>query len=1066
MFDEGKGYYEEERYDEARDSFQAALSCYQDAEDRGGAADSLKFIGVTYAFQAHYDEAREHLEQALAFYQKLDNTTEQVKILSNIGITYYRQEKWQDALEYHEQAITLAHTRTISETANPSLSTSLVQAGDIYDDRGEQEKALDYLLEALPLTEPDEKDKQATVKMFLAEIYESSGEFDQAIRYAEEAADLYREGEWADKNSFVAANLDFIATIYFKKGYYSESTIYHKQALALWETEDNLEQQALTLNMMGGRAETLGNLKDALQFRIQALELMQKTENIQGIALTSRYIGVLYGSLEDYQRARFYYNQALEAWDFADESLEKNIDMAEIYETIGITYNNENNYKEARSNYEKARKLWQVAERPEDQAGALNLIAQTYWYEDKLEQALEHHEQALLLLQEKGGDSFEIPYTLRNISLVNFHLGNTTEAEAYLEQAIEQIETLPPELHLFKPVLYGHIALLYEHKRLALPSDEILQKTLEYYNRALQLYQESGDQEGTASTLSNMGDIYEEQGEDLRALDVYTQSIAIRERIRGEAVIEELKTSFAETHSFVDVYQRTILLLLRLERSGEAFNMSERARARTFLDQMENTNIDILEGVDSVLIEREQALRNELTILRNELTTLQKALLSAQNTDDLQKKEIEEKQGEINEKQQEYEELLTRIKLENPQYVSVISVSTLAMEEIQQILDDETTLLSYYVAPEQTLAFILTRDSFHTIEIDAGIEELTTLVRILHSTPPVTDAPPPEATTLYQTLIAPLKDHLTTPHLAIIPHGVLHYLPFAALSPDGTHYLIDDYTLTLLPSATSLQYIQENTGNKSNTALVVGNPASPAPGLAPLYHAEQEAETIATLYGTEPLLREAATEAEIRKQAAGMGVLHLAAHGQFNLANPLYSTIELAPGGDEDGRLEVHEVYSLDLQQTDMVVLSACVTNLPHLGAGMAVSGGDEIVGLTRAFLYASTPTIISTLWQVEDHSTALLMERFYTHYRAGMGKAAALRQAQFEVREQYPHFSHWAGVVLSGDGGAMGGEPPIPPPASVGRVWFLVIGTLLVIGVVGSTGIVAALAFWRRRRA
>jgi hypothetical protein len=128
------------------------------------------------------------------------------------------------------------------------------------------------------------------------------------------------------------------------------------------------------------------------------------------------------------------------------------------------------------------------------------------------------------------------------------------------------------------------------------------------------------------------------------------------------------------------------------------------------------------------------------------------------------------------------------------------------------------------------------------------------------------------------------------------------------------------------------------------------------------------------------------------------------------------------------------------------------------------VSGGDEIVGLTRAFLYAGTPTIISTLWQVEDNSTALLMERFYTHYRNGMGKAAALRQAQFEVREQYPHFSHWAGVVLSGDGGEIPDNGPVSLP--VGQDMLLLVGALLLAGVVVIGGVVVALLVWRRRRA
>ena len=121
-----------------------------------------------------------------------------------------------------------------------------------------------------------------------------------------------------------------------------------------------------------------------------------------------------------------------------------------------------------------------------------------------------------------------------------------------------------------------------------------------------------------------------------------------------------------------------------------------------------------------------------------------------------------------------------------------------------------------------------------------------------------------------------------------------------------------------------------------------------------------------------------------------------------------------------DGWLTVGEVYGLDLSQADLVVLSACQTNLGELSAG------DELVGLTRAFFFAGTPTVVASLWSVEDEATALLMERFYTHLRDGTGKAEALRQAQLEVREEHPNPYYWAGFVLSGDGGKMGDIQPM----------------------------------------
>jgi len=124
----------------------------------------------------------------------------------------------------------------------------------------------------------------------------------------------------------------------------------------------------------------------------------------------------------------------------------------------------------------------------------------------------------------------------------------------------------------------------------------------------------------------------------------------------------------------------------------------------------------------------------------------------------------------------------------------------------------------------------------------------------------------------------------------------------------------------------------------------------------------------------------------------------------------------------DNGRLRVDEVYGLPLDNIELVVLSACETNLGHLSRDNPlnnISAGDEIVSLNRAFLFQS-PTVISTLWTVDDVATGLLMEHFYTYLLEGISKVDALRLAQLDVREEHPNPYFWAGFVLSGDGGVV----------------------------------------------
>jgi len=120
----------------------------------------------------------------------------------------------------------------------------------------------------------------------------------------------------------------------------------------------------------------------------------------------------------------------------------------------------------------------------------------------------------------------------------------------------------------------------------------------------------------------------------------------------------------------------------------------------------------------------------------------------------------------------------------------------------------------------------------------------------------------------------------------------------------------------------------------------------------------------------------------------------------------------MAPSEKSSGALELHEVYALDLRRSSLVVISACQTQLG------ARTRGDDIVALSRAFMYAGTPTAIASLWSVDDKSTVELMTSFYTHLKEGMSKASALRTAQVETRANHPNPYYWAGFVLTGNPG------------------------------------------------
>jgi len=259
---------------------------------------------------------------------------------------------------------------------------------------------------------------------------------------------------------------------------------------------------------------------------------------------------------------------------------------------------------------------------------------------------------------------------------------------------------------------------------------------------------------------------------------------------------------------------------------------------------------------------------------------------------------------------------------------------------------------------------------------------------------------------LYKLLIAPALPHIRGKELLIIPHDVLHYVPFQALISAQGKYLIQDYPVYYLSSASLMQFTREKRRASRETALVMGNP-SLGDAAYNLRFAEREAREIAAVYPKSVLyLKEEATKPKAISSSPNFEMLHFAVHAEFNEEDPLSSALLLAGEGKEDGRLKVAEIFSLNLK-ADMVVLSACETGLGK------ISSGDEIIGLTRAFIYAGTPSVVTTLWKVNDRSSYELMREFYQHLKTSK-KSEALRQAQLTTMKEFPEPFYWAAYQLT----------------------------------------------------
>jgi CHAT domain-containing protein len=269
---------------------------------------------------------------------------------------------------------------------------------------------------------------------------------------------------------------------------------------------------------------------------------------------------------------------------------------------------------------------------------------------------------------------------------------------------------------------------------------------------------------------------------------------------------------------------------------------------------------------------------------------------------------------------------------------------------------------------------------------------------------------------LYQLLIAPIAAELPQnpdDRVIFIPQAALFLVPFPALQNAQGQYLIEQHTLSTSSSihALALTQAQPQTLPFSPNLAIVGNPTMPmfeSQPLKPLPGSEKEAIALAQLFNAKALIGSQATKSAVLQQMQNASIIHLATHGLLDTVKGNFpGAIALAPTAQDNGLLSSSEIFNLKLN-ANLVVLSACDT-------GRGDITGDGVVGLSRSFIASGVPSVVVSLWAVDDDSTAVLMQHFYRYLKMYPHKAKALRQAMLKTRQQYPNPVDWAAFTLIG---------------------------------------------------
>jgi CHAT domain-containing protein len=830
----------------------------------------------------------------------------------------------------------------------------------------------------------------------LAMLYAQGGDFAKTSEQRSLAERMARE---INDPKLQAEVVSSSAAAHVSLGEFDEAVEAYQGAMSIFRSIGDEKSQAEAYASVGWVNESLGKIPDAFRCYDAALNIFHKLRDRDGEVRILMGIGSLYQSIGEFERAVTAYRKAI----FADASKAQ---QARILASTGDMNLSRNSPSIALRQFEMAFSLIQDPDPAIADAVAAeisihmllnhdpigskppNSVERSKMYQREIS-LFQHPDPALegSILAGMGRCHMLLDYDPNGSKPLDLlERARTKMVEAGNRAGEAGVLATIGELH-YSIAIHGGISH-FAH-------------ALDNYNNALALMRQTGDRAGEIGVLANIGLVFDAKEKYKDALNYYRQALDLMDQMQTAARIEEFRINIANQSA--SLYQRAILLEASLHHPEKAFNLSERARARSFLDQLGNRRIHV--SLPGDFIQTEQELRKQNISLQRRIG--QELSKPAPDVDEGKLLALESQQREV---QRQYLERVRTLRIQNSEYASFLNIAPLTLREVQQQIPSDVTAVSYFTTPSATLVFVLTNKSFHVSELPIDEASLDwTIRRFLDFSGEneIQDS----LESLRKALIAPIKSHLKTSTLAIVPYGALNDLPFAALTEDGQHYLGDKFAVFSLPSLSVLPYIKGRKKSAAGTAMVVANDWQE--GLPFLGNAYGEAHDVASILASEPLLGDDATVSSFQKRAGDSEIIHLIAHIDHDKKNPEISRVVLGHGKDDEGALELDQVLGLDLKKTNLVVLSGCQSQ------GGKRSRNDDIVGLTRAFIYAGSPSVIASLWSVDDEATRALMVSFYTHLKQGLGKAEALRTAQSDVRQKYPSPYYWAGFVLTGDPGS-----------------------------------------------
>lgn len=884
-------------------------------------------------------------------------------------------------------------------------------------------------------------------------------ENDSAVFYFKKAAaDFAQQGDW------VAYTECYRGMSFF---YFQTKSEYEK-ALACLDSimpiakniqneADKVDVISSAINFKGNIYQAKGDYTKALAQVQKAIELKKQTTQADSsfLALTYNNLGEIYRTIGDYVLAEEYFQYALQFYDPSKEAWA----IANVYNNLALTYQNKEAYEGANAFYLQAISI--LKNKPEqaetsDFIDYYNNLGMNYLDAAKYDSALLYLHKVMDL---HTLSDYDKDVTLHNIGTVYMQQGNLKKAERFMKQALAITLQQKDNTRSGTAIAYldlGKVAIKQAQTETALQYYQLALQSLQTSFKNENVYQQPSIEDvdnkilmvhiltAKADALFEWKTPVAETTKNLQtALESYQLAAQLIDQIRQTQKAEGSKLALGKKAAYV--YEQGMKSALTLYNISEeatfletAFHFSEKSKAALLFSSIKANEAQLFAHIPDSLKQLEQDLKIDLTFY-NKAIFLEKQYGADANT-----AKIQQWRNRLFDTKRAYEQLKEQLAEAYPQYFALqYDYATATIEDLQTHLADSSLFVEYFTAQDSIYLFAIAPDAvqYHAVCLTPDLQnQIDSLPKMLQQ-PPVNGQHEAAlknytfiAHALFKKLLAPVL-HASVQHLLLVPDGKLAYLPFETLLTQNADKEANSFRINKMPyllQSVAIGYAYsatlwvENHTSPPNKPSSSGGLLAFAPvfdtdensnatarwcnngSLSPLQFSITEVKGIQKIVGGKAYFQEAATKAIFLKKGPQSSMLHLATHACLEDSDPMHSRIFFAKGDF----LSTYDLYNLRLT-ADLTVLSACNT-----GSGKWVKG-EGMMSLSRGFFYAGCPSVVMSLWSVDDFATSQIMQFFYQHLAQGQNKAVALQQAKLDylktADKKASHPFYWAAFVPIG---------------------------------------------------